>query len=68
MSSEGVEQLEIYFEKYLPQLFYSLLAPLTLFLVLARVSLKASVVLLVCVPLIPLSIVIVQRDRKRASG
>ena len=65
MSAEGVEQLEIYFGKYLPQLFYSLLAPLTLFLVLSRVSLTASVVLLVCVPLIPLSIVLVQKIAKK---
>lgn len=63
--TEGVEQLEIYFGKYLPQLFYSLLAPLTLFLVLMRVSLKASVVLLICVPLIPLSIVAVQKLAKK---
>ena len=61
MSGEGVEQLEIYFGKYLPQLFYSLLAPVTLFLVLSRISLKASVILLICVPLIPLSIVAVQK-------
>ena len=61
MSGEGVEQLEIYFGKYLPQLFYSLLAPVTLFLILCRVSLKASVILLICVPLIPLSIVAVQK-------
>ncbi len=65
MSAEGVEQLEIYFGKYLPQLFYSLLAPLTLFLVLATVNLKASVVLLLCVPLIPLSIVAVQKIAKK---
>ena len=61
MSGEGVEQLEIYFGKYLPQLFYSLLAPVTLFIVLCRISVKASVVLLICVPLIPLSIVAVQK-------
>lgn len=65
MSAEGVEQLEIYFGKYLPQLFYSLLAPVTLFAVLAFVNLKASVVLLVCVPLIPLSIVAVQKIAKK---
>lgn len=65
VSTEGVEQLETYFGKYLPQLFYSLLAPLTLFAVLCRVSLKASVVLLICVPLIPLSIVAVQKLAKR---
>ena len=48
VSTEGVEQLETYFGKYLPQLFYSLIAPLTLFLILCRVSLKASVILLIC--------------------
>ena len=63
--TEGVEQLETYFGKYLPQLFYSLLAPVTLFAVLCRVSLKASVVLLVCVPLIPISIVAVQKIAKK---
>ena len=65
VSTEGVEQLETYFGKYLPQLFYSLLAPVTLFIVLCRVSLKASVVLLICVPLIPVSIVVVQKIAKR---
>ncbi len=65
VSTEGVEQLETYFGKYLPQLFYSLLAPLTLFVVLCRVSLKASIVLLICVPLIPISIVVVQKIAKR---
>lgn len=61
ISGEGVEQLEIYFGKYLPQLFYSLLAPVTLFLILSRISLRASLILLLCVPLIPLSIVAVQK-------
>lgn len=65
VSTEGVEQLETYFGRYLPQLFYSLLAPVTLFVVLCRVSLKASVVLLICVPLIPLSIVAVQKIAKK---
>ena len=57
LSAEGVEQLETYFGRYLPQFFYSLLAPLTLFAVLSFINLKASVILLVCVPLIPVSIV-----------
>lgn len=65
MSTEGVEQLEIYFGKYLPQLFYSILAPITLFLILSFISLKASVVLLICVPLIPISIVAVQKIAKK---
>lgn len=65
VSTEGVEQLETYFGKYLPQLFYSLLAPITLFVILSRVSFKASVVLLICVPLIPISIVVVQKIAKK---
>lgn len=65
LAAEGVEQLESYFGQYLPQFFYSLLAPLTLFAVLAPVSLKAATVLLVCVPLIPVSIALVQTAAKR---
>ncbi len=65
MAAEGVEQLETYFGRYLSQLFYSLLAPLTLFVILAFVNVKASVVLLVCVPLIPISIVVVQKFAKK---
>lgn len=61
MSVEGVEQLEIYFGKYLSQLIYSLLAPITLFIFLSRVDMKSSLVLLLCVPLIPISIVAVQK-------
>lgn len=62
---EGVEQLEIYFGKYLPQLFYSLLAPLTLFVVLSFINFKASLILLICVPMIPITIMAVQKAAKR---
>lgn len=65
MAAEGVEQLETYFGRYLPQFFYSLLAPVTLFGILSFVNVKASVVLLICVPLIPVSIVAVQKIAKR---
>ncbi|MGN0376479.1 MAG: ABC transporter ATP-binding protein/permease [Suilimivivens sp.] len=65
MAAEGVEQLETYFGRYLSQLFYSLLAPVTLFVILSFVNRKASVVLLVCVPLIPISIVAVQKIAKK---
>ncbi len=65
ISTEGVEQLEIYFGKYVPQFFYSLLAPLTLFAIVSTMSLKVAVVLLVCVPLIPVSIVAVQKFAKK---
>lgn len=65
LASEGVEQLEIYFGKYLSQFFYSLICPLILFSVLSFVNLRAAAVLLVCVPLIPLSIVLVMKIAKR---
>lgn len=65
ISVDGVEALEIYFGRYLPQLFYSLLAPLTLFLVIAPISFKAAIVLLICVPLIPISIVAVMKFAKK---
>ena len=64
LASDGVEQLEIYFGKYLSQFAYSLLAPLTLFAFLSFVSVKASAVLLLCVPLIPLSIVVIMKIAK----
>nr|WP_294490495.1 ABC transporter ATP-binding protein/permease [uncultured Mediterraneibacter sp.] len=65
MAAEGVEQLETYFGKYLSQLFYSLLAPVTLFIILSFVNWQASLVLLVCVPLIPVSIAAIQKIAKK---
>lgn len=62
---EGVDQLETYFGSYLPQFFYAMIAPLTLFVVLCFVSVPCAVVLLICVPLIPVSIVVVQRWAKK---
>ena len=54
---EGVDQLETYFGSYLPQFFYAMLAPLTLFGVLSFVNFPAALVLFLCVPLIPAAIV-----------
>lgn len=65
MAAEGVEQLETYFGKYLSQLFYSLLAPVTLFVILSFVNWQASLVLLICVTLIPVSIIAVQKIAKK---
>lgn len=65
VSAEGVEQLEIYFSKYLPQLFYSLLAPMTLFVLVSFMSLKTAIVLFICVPLIPISIIRIQKFAKK---
>lgn len=62
---EGVEQLETYFGQYLPQLFYATLSPLILFAVLSRISFSSALVLFVCVPLIPATIVLIQRFAKR---
>ena len=61
LASEGVEQIDTYFAKYLPQLFYSLLAPVTLFCLLVGVHARSAIILLCCVPLIPMSIVAVQK-------
>lgn len=62
---EGVDQLETCFGAYLPQFFYAMLAPLTLFAVLCFVSVPAAVVLLICVPLIPIAIAAVQTWAKK---
>ena len=62
---EGVDQLETYFGAYLPQFFYAMLAPLTLFVVLCFVSVPAAAVLLICVPLIPVAIAAVQKWAKK---
>ena len=62
---EGVDQLETYFGAYLPQFFYAMLAPLTLFIVLCFVNVPAAVVLLICVPLIPVAIAAVQTWAKK---
>lgn len=68
LSVEGCEQLETYFGQYLPQLFYAVLAPVTLFFMVAPVCLPAAVVLLLCVLLIPVTIVAVQKVAKRILG
>lgn len=62
---EGVDQLETYFGSYLPQFFYAMLAPLTLFAYLCFVNVPSAIVLLICVPLIPVSIAAVQTWAKK---
>ncbi len=61
ISSEGIEQLEMYCGKYLPQLFYSILAPLTLFVVLIFINIKVALILLFSIPLLPLSLIAVNK-------
>ncbi|MCB6994140.1 ABC transporter ATP-binding protein/permease [bacterium 210820-DFI.6.37] len=68
ISTEGADQLEFYMSQYVPQFFYSMIAPVTLFLVALQISVKVAVVLLLCVPLIPVSIILVQKIAKRLLG
>ena len=68
LSAQGAEELEVYFGKYLSQLLYSVLAPLTLFAFLAPKSLPAAAILLVCVPLIPVVIMAIQRIARKLLG
>lgn len=65
VSVEGIDQLESYFGAYLPQLFYAVIAPVTLFIVILFLNLQAAIILLICVPLIPLSIIAVQKLAKK---
>lgn len=68
LAGEGVEQLESYFGNYLPQFFYAMLAPLTLFVVFVGISPLTAIVLLLCVPMIPVAIVAVMKVAKRILG
>ena len=65
ISMEGVDQLEVYFGRYLPQFFYSVISPIILFAVLSTISVKASLILILCVPLIPISIILIVKIAKK---
>ena len=62
---EGIEALEVYFGRYLPQFFYAMLAPITLFVFISFISIKSAVVFILCVPLIPLSIIAIMKVAKK---
>lgn len=65
VSMEGIEQLDLYYSSYLPQFFFSMLAPVLLFLICVGIDWRVSLVLLACVPLIPVSIVAVSKYAKK---
>lgn len=65
MATEGVEQLELYFSQFLPQVLYSILATITLFVVIAPRSMATAVVLFVCIPLIPIAMMAVQKIARK---
>ena len=62
---EGIDQLEIYFSAYLPQFFYSMIAPVFLFFVIGSMSWTVAIVLLIGVPMIPLAIALIQTFAKK---
>lgn len=68
LAVEGVDQLEIYFTSYLPQLYYSLTSALILFALIAYISINAAITLLICLPLIPVSIILIQKIAKKLLG
>ena len=65
VSVEGIEQLDLYYSSYLPQFFYAMLSPLILFFITVWIEWQVAVVLLLCVPLIPVSIIAVSRYAKK---
>lgn len=65
LSSEGIEQLRLYYSSYLPSFFYSMIAPISLFVLFCFFSYKVSLVYLLCVPLIPMSIILVSKWAKK---
>ncbi len=65
VSVEGVEQLDLYYSSYLPQFFFAMIAPVILFLICVWIDFRTAIVLIACVPLIPLSIVAVSKYAKK---
>ena len=67
VSMEGVEQLDLYYSSYLPQFFFAMLAPIILFVICVWIDWRTALLLLACVPLIPVSIIAVSKYAKRYS-
>lgn len=65
VAMEGVEQLDLYYSVYIPQFFYAMLSPLILFFVTVFIDWRVAVVLICCVPLIPISIIAVSKYAKK---
>ena len=65
LSTEGIEQLRLYYSNYLPSFFYSMIAPIILFIVFSFINIYVSLVYLICIPLIPLSIIMVSKWAKK---
>ena len=68
LSVEGVDQLESFFGQYYPQIFFGFMSTMTSFIAISIFSIKTGIALLLCIPLIPISIIIVQKIAKRILG
>lgn len=62
---EGIEQLNLYFTVFLPQFFYGMIAPIVLFFLCLFIEWRTSLILIICLPLIPISIMMVSRFAKK---
>lgn len=65
LSTEGIEQLRLYYANYLPSFFYAMIAPILLFIMFMFINVPVAITYLVCVPLIPLSIIMVSKWAKK---
>ncbi len=65
VAMEGIEQLDLYYSTYIPQFFFAMIAPIILFMICVNIDWKVATVLLVCVPLIPMSIIAVSKYAKK---
>lgn len=65
LSTEGIEQLRLYYSLYLSSFFYAILAPILLFILFAFLDLKVALTYLLCIPLIPLSIIAISKWAKK---
>ena len=65
LSTEGIEQLRLYYANYLPSFFYAMIAPVLLFIMFMFINIPVAITYLVCVPLIPMSIVMVSKWAKK---
>ena len=62
---EGIEQLNLYYTVYIPQFFYALIAPIILFIIFCFINYAVALIFLVCIPLIPISIILMSKYAKK---
>lgn len=65
LSIEGIEQLRLYYSEYIPSFFYAMIAPILLFILFCFIDYLIAIIYLVCIPLIPISIILVSKGAKK---